>query len=63
MRKVLLPLTKSSNFEKIVEAMGLEPTTSCLQSRCSSQLSYAPGPLGGNALNWVRPPTSPGRSF
>ena len=22
--------------------MGLEPTTSCLQSRCSSQLSYAP---------------------
>ena len=26
-----------------VEAMGLEPTTSCLQSRCSSQLSYAPG--------------------
>ena len=25
-----------------VEAMGLEPTTSCLQSRCSSQLSYAP---------------------
>ena len=26
----------------LVEAMGLEPTTSCLQSRCSSQLSYAP---------------------
>ena len=26
-----------------VEAMGLEPTTPCLQSRCSSQLSYAPG--------------------
>gem|GEM_PF-6514876 len=25
-----------------VEAMGLEPTTSCLQSKCSSQLSYAP---------------------
>jgi hypothetical protein len=23
--------------------MGLEPTTPCLQSRCSSQLSYAPG--------------------
>jgi hypothetical protein len=22
--------------------MGLEPTTPCLQSRCSSQLSYAP---------------------
>jgi hypothetical protein len=25
--------------------MGLEPTTPCLQSRCSSQLSYAPGEL------------------
>ncbi len=25
-----------------VEAIGLEPTTSCLQSKCSSQLSYAP---------------------
>jgi hypothetical protein len=22
--------------------MGLEPTTPCLQSRCSSQLSYVP---------------------
>jgi Domain of unkown function (DUF1775) len=27
-----------------VETMGLEPTTPCLQSRCSSQLSYVPGP-------------------
>jgi hypothetical protein len=26
----------------IVEVMGLEPTTPCLQSRCSSQLSYTP---------------------
>ena len=26
----------------MVETMGLEPTTSCLQSRCSSQLSYVP---------------------
>ena len=26
-----------------VETMGLEPTTPCLQSRCSSQLSYVPG--------------------
>ena len=25
-----------------VETMGLEPTTFCLQSRCSSQLSYVP---------------------
>ena len=31
-----------SNIFDVVEAMGLEPTTSCLQSRCSSQLSYAP---------------------
>jgi hypothetical protein len=30
-----------------VETMGLEPTTSCVQSRRSSQLSYVPfcGPL------------------
>ncbi len=27
---------------KRVETMGLEPTTPCLQSRCSSQLSYVP---------------------
>jgi hypothetical protein len=27
----------------LVETMGLEPTTSCLQSRRSSQLSYVPG--------------------
>ncbi len=26
----------------VVETMGLEPTTPCLQSRCSSQLSYVP---------------------
>ena len=26
----------------MVEMMGLEPTTPCLQSRCSSQLSYIP---------------------
>ena len=25
-----------------MEMMGLEPTTFCLQSRCSSQLSYIP---------------------
>ena len=25
--------------------MGLEPTTPCLQSRCSSQLSYVPAVL------------------
>ena len=27
----------------LVELIGLEPTTPCLQSRCSSQLSYSPG--------------------
>ena len=26
----------------MVELTGLEPVTSCLQSRCSSQLSYSP---------------------
>ena len=36
------PGVASSNNDTLVEAMGLEPTTSCLQSRCSSQLSYAP---------------------
>ena len=28
--------------DPLVEEMGLEPTTPCLQSRCSSQLSYTP---------------------
>lgn len=28
--------------EFVVEAVGIEPTTVCLQSRCFSQLSYAP---------------------
>ena len=27
---------------RLVETMGIEPTTPCLQSRCSSQLSYVP---------------------
>ena len=26
----------------MVEIVGVEPTTLCLQSRCSSQLSYTP---------------------
>ncbi len=29
-------------YGDLVETMGLEPTTPCLQSRCSSQLSYVP---------------------
>ena len=28
--------------ELFVEIVGVEPTTPCLQSRCSSQLSYTP---------------------
>ncbi len=35
------PVTRGN----VVETMGLEPTTPCLQSRCSSQLSYVPGVL------------------
>ena len=35
--------TKSLTWTYMVEMMGLEPTTPCLQSRCSSQLSYIPG--------------------
>jgi hypothetical protein len=29
-------------LQTLVETMGIEPTTPCLQSRCSSQLSYVP---------------------
>ena len=50
-----------------VETMGLEPTTPCLQSRCSSQLSYVPvSPLqsrlakrcGGSGANPTAPATA-----
>ncbi len=34
---------------RVVETMGLEPTTPCLQSRCSSQLSYVPEGLLQNS--------------
>jgi hypothetical protein len=37
----------------MVEVMGLEPTTSCLQSRCSSQLSYTPGARSKRELRAV----------
>ena len=33
---------KISSKVDMVEPKGLEPSTSCLQSRCSSQLSYGP---------------------
>ena len=32
----------SESVSKFVEIDGVEPTTLCLQSRCSSQLSYIP---------------------
>ncbi len=36
------PKSASRAVTDLVETMGLEPTTPCLQSRCSSQLSYVP---------------------
>ena len=38
-----------SRISLLVETMGLEPTTPCLQSRCSSQLSYVPAGWQGYA--------------
>ena len=38
----------------VVEIVGVEPTTLCLQSRCSSQLSYTPLSLNLSD-NFVRP--------
>ena len=41
--KSTLPQKKSPTIvELLVEIVGVEPTTPCLQSRCSSQLSYTP---------------------
>ena len=45
----ILTLTKRKTHSEgilngfVVEIVGVEPTTPCLQSRCSSQLSYTPG--------------------
>ena len=36
------PSHYSLKFQFTVELVGFEPTTLCLQSRCSSQLSYSP---------------------
>ena len=44
-----LPICSCAPFS-LVEAMGLEPTTPCLQSRCSSQLSYVPDIDGSDLL-------------
>ena len=48
--------------EWVVETMGLEPTTPCLQSRCSSQLSYVPTKVAriGGEVNRLRRTTAPG---
>ena len=35
-------ITLLNVFTKLVEVNGVEPMTPCLQSRCSSQLSYTP---------------------
>jgi Phage integrase family len=37
------PQVRADALVTLVETMGFEPTTPCLQSRCSSQLSYVPG--------------------
>ncbi len=55
-----LPLTSNN----VVETMGLEPTTPCLQSRCSSQLSYVPSAetlyaLSRNTSHPSRPVAAP----
>ena len=34
-----------------MELRGIEPLTPCLQSRCSSQLSYSPGVLNSSGVN------------
>ena len=40
---IVLPSSFANNQKKPMEAKGFEPLTLGLQSRCSSQLSYAPG--------------------
>ena len=42
-------------IEPFVEIVGVEPTTPCLQSRCSSQLSYTPM-LGSPEQTWTADP-------
>jgi site-specific DNA recombinase len=48
---------RGSNKDHLVELMGLEPTTPCLQSRCSSQLSYSP--VTGSGAGWKPPVREP----
>src|SRR5207249_949721 len=58
-------LFSSGEFEyaDLVETMGLEPTTPCLQSRCSSQLSYVPAGRSSYARQVVTtPPAVPSKT-
>ena len=53
-----LPIQEAKTaFRLMVEPKGLEPSTSCLQSRCSSQLSYGPSssplPLKHGGRTWI----------
>ena len=41
-----------------VEIVGVEPTTPCLQSRCSSQLSYTPMLVVPSRLELLTPTLS-----
>ena len=49
---------KKSTFWYLVETQGLEPWTPCLQSRCSSQLSYVPTNKKMVGDEGLEPPTS-----
>ena len=42
----------------VVEIVGVEPTTLCLQSRCSSQLSYTPKLVVPSRLELLTPTLS-----
>jgi hypothetical protein len=41
-RRQRRPARRQTPCSEVVETMGFEPTTPCLQSRCSNQLSYVP---------------------
>ena len=51
---------QKSDLSQYVKAEGFEPSTACLEGRCSIQLSYASITLGKNLSGWqdsnLRPP-------
>ena len=51
--------TETPTYQGFVETMGLEPTTLCLQSRCSSQLSYVPEAHRSYRTGRLSPPRLP----